>query len=608
MITTLRNSFASDRIAQGYMLTGVRGVGKTTTARILARALNYTLPADAKGGPIDRPTIDMPVLGQHCTQIMESRHSDVLELDAASNTGIDNIREIIESARYKPMLARYKVYIIDEVHMLSKGAFNALLKTLEEPPPHVKFIFATTEIRKVPVTVLSRCQRFDLRRVNVTTLSAHFQKICEKEGAKADDEALTLIARAAEGSVRDGLSILDQAIATSLGRSKTKGISSAEVRAMLGLADGGRIFDLLDHLFAGDAGKALLALGDLHRDGAEAAQVLGDLLERVHATARLKTVGPDAAGETLSQEEKRRAGALADKLSMALLSRAWQMLLKGVEEVAMAPNPLAAAEMVLIRLAYTADLPPPDEIIKRLGSQTDTASAGRSTPSGNGAKSAPQTTSAKAAERKSKPQHDDGTPASRLQSKQAPPMPPASVVPAATETVPPPWERNDIPPADSGQQDASSAPQKKPSSSSGSYGAMPQSFEQVIALATQRRDVKLAYDLEENVSLLRFEPGKIDLYLLPAASAGLANELREKLNDWTGANWILALSGKPGAPPLGEVKRQRRQKEIDALREHPAVKAVLDEFPDAEIKDMRPVSPAAKQTTPNRAAKKRKNG
>ena len=346
MVTTLRNAFATDRIAQGYMLTGVRGVGKTTTARILSRALNYERDGIAKA------TFDMPEFGRHCAEIMEGRHPDVLEMDAASNTGVDNVREIIESARYKPLIARYKVYLIDEVHMLSKGAFNALLKTLEEPPGHVKFIFATTEVRKVPVTVLSRTQRFDLRRVDVPLLVEHFRKIVASEGASAEDAALNLIARASEGSVRDGLSLLDQALAMGSGS-----VATARVRTMLGLADRGRIFDLLELLMGNAAGEAIRALAALNRDGAEPGQVLADLAEAVHIATRAKALGSEAAGEGLSAEEKRRASALGERLSIPILARAWQMLLKGLEEVAAAPNAAAAAEMVLIRLAFTADLP-----------------------------------------------------------------------------------------------------------------------------------------------------------------------------------------------------------------------------------------------------------
>ena len=582
MVTTLKNAFATDRIAQGYMLTGVRGVGKTTTARILARALNYSVPQTAKSDAIDRPTIDMPVLGEHCAQIMESRHPDVLEMDAASNTGIDNIREIIESARYKPMVARYKVYIIDEVHMLSKGAFNALLKTLEEPPEHVKFIFATTEIRKVPVTVLSRCQRFDLRRVDVPALTKHFSMIVKAEGATADDEALTLIARAAEGSVRDGLSILDQAIAISLGQAASDkkgggGVTADAVRAMLGLANRGRIFDLLEHLFGGQAGAALKAMSALHHDGAEATQILSDLAEAVHVTARLKTVGPDAAGTVLSAEEKRRATTLADRLSMALLSRAWQILLKGVEEAVKAPNPLAAAEMVLIRLAYTADLPSPEEIIKTLGGGQRSRTAGRSKPSPS-EDPPPAGTPLNADET---PQQTGRKPDAQLPNKEA--------IPSPGDDGPPPWD-DDTGASSAAECSGTSEDAVPAGTSDGTPAALPQSFEDVIALAGQHRDAKLVFDLEEHISLVRFEPPKIDLHLLPGADKDLGNQLREKLNAWTGQNWILALSGHPGEPAIGQVRRDQHDAEIETLKAHPAVKSIFDEFPDAKIKTIRTIA------------------
>ena len=367
MVKTLRNAFASGRIAQAYMLTGVRGVGKTTTARIIARALNYETDT------VKAPTIDMPALGRHCAEIMESRHPDVIEMDAASNTGVDNIRELIESARYKPIIARTKVFIIDEVHMLSKGAFNALLKTLEEPPEHVKFIFATTEIRKVPVTVLSRTQRFDLRRVDVPELPAHFTKIVASEGATAQADALALIARAAEGSVRDGLSLLDQAIAMGEGK-----VRAETVRAMLGLADRGRIFDLLEHVFRGDAKAALASMDELHRDGAEPVQLLADLAEAVHAAARVKAVGGDAGSEGLSAEEKRRASAHCRQAVDAAACRApGRCCSRAARRRRKASNPRAAAEMVLIRLAYTADLPAPDEVIRLLGGEGALARSGK---------------------------------------------------------------------------------------------------------------------------------------------------------------------------------------------------------------------------------------
>jgi DNA polymerase-3 subunit gamma/tau len=513
MVQTLRNAFAVDRIAQAYMLTGVRGVGKTTTARILARALNYSKP-----GHPDRPTIEMDGLGQHCAEIMQSRHPDVLEMDAASNTGVDNIREIIESARYKPLLARHKVFIIDEVHMLSKGAFNALLKTLEEPPPHVKFIFATTEIRKVPVTIISRCQRFDLRRVEAAALARHLARIAADEGASAEEDALALIARAAEGSVRDALSILDQAIAMGSGT-----VTAEAVRAMLGLADRGRILDLLEHVLHGAAGEAIDAMARLHHDGAEPVQALADLAEAVHLATRIKIAGPEAAGDELSGDERKRAGALAGRLSIPLLSRAWQMLLKGIEETSRAPSPLAAAEMVLIRLAYTADLPTPDEIIRTLG---------------GGQSGAARSSTAR-------PQRP---------APEAPRVPLNATDPASAES-----------------------------------GPGPRNFAEVAELAGAHRDARLKFHLEEHVSLVRFEPGRLEVNVLAGAPANLLQELGDKLGRWTGRHWVVAQSREKGECTLAEVRREREAAEVAALREHPAVAALFETFPDAEIKEVRPL-------------------
>ena len=545
MVKTLRNAFASARIAQAYMLTGVRGVGKTTTARIIARALNYETDT------VSQPTFDMPVFGRHCTEIMESRHPDVVEMDAASNTGVDNMRELIESARYKPLIARYRVFIIDEVHMLSKGAFNALLKTLEEPPEHVKFIFATTEIRKVPVTVLSRTQRFDLRRVDVPELSAHFRKIVGNEGAETADDALTLIARAAEGSVRDGLSLLDQAIALGRGR-----VTAETVRAMLGLANRGRIFDLLEQTLRGDTKAALETLDALHRDGAEPAQMLADLAEAVHAAARARTVGAEAGTEAMSAEERRRAGSIGERTSTPLLARAWQMLLKGWEETSKAPNAKAAAEMVLIRLAHTADLPAPDELIRSLG-------GGESLARGAPKSAARESTRDFALEGASTAE------------------PTAS---AAAETD---------------EEDAGAPDEGLVEEPAGAPLFDPRSFADVIALVGERRDAKLKVHLEEHVSLVKFDAqaGSIDLFLLPGAPAQIANELREKLIAWTQRRWVVLLSKEPGARPVGEVRREREAAELAALKTHPAVKAVLDEFPDARIAEVRPLlGPATDET------------
>jgi DNA polymerase-3 subunit gamma/tau len=528
MVTTLKNAFATDRIAQGYMLTGVRGVGKTTTARILSRALNYERDG------VEKPTFDMPEFGRHCAEIMEGRHPDVLEMDAASNTGVDNIREIIESARYRPLVARYKVYLIDEVHMLSKGAFNALLKTLEEPPGHVKFIFATTEVRKVPVTVLSRCQRFDLRRVDVPVLVRHFRQIVAKEGGEAEDDALALVARAAEGSVRDGLSLLDQALAMGSGN-----ITADQVRSMLGLADRGRIFDLLETLFRGSAGEALQQFARLHGDGADPQQVLADLAEAVHTVTRAKSLGLESAGEGLAQDEKRRAAAMGDRLSMAILSRAWQMLLKGLEEGANARNPAAAAEMVLIRLAYTADLPAPDEIIRTLGGD---AAGVRTGPAASPA-----------------PRHPAGAPTDVLDA------------------------------ADGDDGDFSVEDGEAQAEAVAAYPIV-RSFADVVELAGQRREAKLKVHLEEHVSLVKFDPaGSIELHLLAGAPKELGNELREKLNAWTGRRWMVALGKTPGERPVGEVARERAAAEVRDMQRHPAVAAVLQQFPDAEITGVRPL-------------------
>jgi DNA polymerase-3 subunit gamma/tau len=553
MVTTLRNAFASGRIAQGYMLTGVRGVGKTTTARILARALNY----EASG--YDKPTIDMPGLGAHCKEIMEGRHPDVIEMDAASNTGVDNIREIIESAQYTPLVARTKVFIIDEVHMLSKGAFNALLKTLEEPPAHVRFIFATTEIRKVPVTVLSRCQRFDLRRVEQPVLAEHFQKIAASEGAKADADALQLIARAAEGSVRDGLSILDQAIAMGEGH-----VTAASVRDMLGLADRARVFDLAEAIFRGDLPTALNGFSGLHRDGAEAAEVIADLSEAVHAIARVKAVGEEPASEGLTAEEKKRCSDLAARLSMPYLARAWQMLLKGLEEVGRAPNPQVAAEMVLIRLAYTADLPTPDELIRSLG--------GAALPARRPALA----------------------PAENRTSETRPTVNVTTTAASAQATNNDADEAFDF--GDDGDvrldDGVGESDDDQPASLQSSLSSDPRSFAEVVALVGEKRDAKLKIHLEDHVSLVKFDAvaGSIDIFLLPGAPPELANDLREKLNSWTGRRWVVVLSKEAGQPAIGVVRREREAAELEQLKAHPAVRAVLQAFPDAKIAEVRRIA------------------
>jgi DNA polymerase-3 subunit gamma/tau len=529
MVQTLRNAFASGRIAQAYMLTGVRGVGKTTTARLIARALNYAAP-----GTEGAPTLDMVEEGEHCRAILESRHLDVVEMDAASHTGIDDIRDLIDSAHYKPNTARYKVYIIDEVHMLSKQAFNGLLKTLEEPPEHVKFIFATTEARKVPVTVLSRCQRFDLKRIEVEQLANHLAGIVAQENAAADNAALMLIARAAEGSVRDALSILDRAIAFGSGKVETDA-----VLGLLGLADRGRVFDLLETVLAGDAGKALEKLSGLTNDGAEPAQVITDLADAVHAVTLVKAAG--TSDPAASEAERVNAADLAKRLTMPVLARAWQMLLKGHEEVKSSPRPHAAADMVLVRLAYAADLPTPGDLMRRLG---DSGSEGEGTRPAMPSKQAPR----------------EPAPALR---REAPPAP--SPKPAPTPI------------------DETEDPAPPPSL------AEPKSFEEVVALAEEKRDLKLKHALSEQVRLVRFRPGHLELNPLPTAPKELGQDLMRKLKAWTGRVWIVALSGEEGAAPLGVQRREREAREIERIREHPEVKQVLEHFPDARITAVRAV-------------------
>ncbi len=361
MVRTLTNAIATNRIAQAYMLTGVRGIGKTTTARLIARALNYP----------GAPSIDMPELTPQCEAILESRHMDVIEMDAASNTGVDNMREIIDSVRYAPVSLRYKIYIIDEVHMLSKSAFNALLKTLEEPPPHVKFIFATTEIRKVPVTILSRCQRFDLKRLDASLLMQHYGRIAALENVTIDEESLRMISRASEGSVRDGLSLLDQAIAYGEGV-----VKSADVAGMMGLIDKSRIIDLFDAVMTGDTAKAIYEVEAQYEGGGDPETILNDLADFVHWVTRLKVVKDSALGDpSRTEAEKTRGADYAARLGMAHLSRAWQMLLKGITEVSYAGQPLLAAEMVLIRLAHAADLPTGEDLLKLAKQATPEKSA-----------------------------------------------------------------------------------------------------------------------------------------------------------------------------------------------------------------------------------------
>ena len=500
VVRTVSNAFETGRIPQAWILTGVRGVGKTTTARILARALNYELP----DGSVKGPTIHMPVLGVHCQAIMESRHMDVLEMDAASHTGVDDVRQINDSVRYAPASARYKVYIIDEVHMLSTAAFNAFLKTLEEPPEHAKFVFATTEIRKVPVTVLSRCQRFDMRRVEADVLMGHLANIAVKEGVEVEPEALGIIARAAEGSVRDSLSLFDQAIAHAAGP-----VRADAVRQMLGLADRTRVIDLFDSLARGDIASAFKEFREQYDTGADPIVVLSDLAEFVNFVTRVKIVPATADNVAYSETERLRAREFAAKLSMRVLSRMWQMLLKGITEVQAATRPAAAAEMVLVRIAYVADLPTPDEAIRMIEQN------GGSSPvvAGNAAP----------------------------RSAAAPTMSAAQPSPARMSSAP----RASAEPSARPQMVAPS-----PDVQAATAARRIASFPELVALAAEKRDLLTKAALEADVRLVRIEDGRLEVAMERSAARTLINDLSRKLEQWTGRRWTVIVSNEAGQPTL----------------------------------------------------------
>jgi len=549
MVRTLSNAIATGRIAHAFILTGVRGVGKTTTARILARALNC-IGTDGSGGPTAEPC------GQcaHCLAIGEDRHIDVMEMDAASRTGVDDIRDLTEGVRYRPVSGRYKVYIIDEVHMLSKNAFNALLKTLEEPPPDVKFIFATTEIHKVPVTVLSRCQRFSLRRVPVELLIRHYQQIAEAEGVAIEPAALALIARAADGSVRDGLSLLDQAIALAAGR-----IEEPAVRDMLGIADRSLVFDLLERVLRGDAQAALAQMDGLYQGGADPLTVLQDLLDLSHFLTRLKLAPEAGAGDPIAEGDRERARPLAEKLAMPVLARAWQMLLKGLEEVQVAPSPIQAAEMVLVRLAYVADLPAPAELVRSIVASGGTTAlqAGR----GNGA-----------------------TGGQDLPVSSPPVSRPASAPPGVAATVTRPTVGSALRVADElAEPDTPAVP------GSVEYDPMPQSFGEVIALFDEHREALIRSHLREHAHLIAFEPGRIEFRPTEGAPSNLANRVSQLLSEWTGKRWLVARSEEEGQgePTLREQEERRERELRNEIASHPMVRAVLETFPGATIAAVR---------------------
>ncbi len=523
LVRTLSNAFATGRIAHAFMLTGVRGVGKTTTARIIARALNC-IGADGKR---TEPTIHPCGVCDACVSIAESRCVDVLEMDGASNNGIDEVRQITDSVRYAPASLRYKVYIIDEVHMLTKPAFNALLKTLEEPPPHVKFIFATTEIRKVPVTVLSRCQRFDLRRIETDELIKLLQTIANKENVKIERAALALVARAAEGSARDALSLLDQAIA----HGEEGEIEAETVRAMLGLADRGRILDLFEKVMGAKTAEALAELNELYDRGADPLAVMQDLLETVHFLTRLK-VAPNAEGFfDGGSSEAKRAAAMAAKLSVPALTRAWQMLLKGLIEVRDAARPVAACEMALIRLAYAADLPPTDKLVRDLldGEGTPARASTSPPPSGGGGV---RTQSVRAGEGSARAQ-----PAPELQN--APTL---------------------------------------------------RTLEDIVLLAQANNAPVLKVHIENDMHLVRLEPGQIEFRPSARAPRTLSGDLAQKLKDWTGTRWVVTVAREGGAPTLAEEKKAAKAARFESVMQQPVVRAVLDRFPGAEIVAVRDIA------------------
>jgi DNA polymerase-3 subunit gamma/tau len=537
MVRTLTNAFAAGRIPQAWMLTGVRGVGKTTTARIVARALNYR-NADGSGGP----TTALETLGIDCQAIIDGRHIDVMEIDAASNNGVDNVRQITDAVRYAPVSARYKVYIIDEVHMLSGAAFNAFLKTLEEPPPHAKFILATTEIRKVPVTILSRCQRFDLKRVDAGVLVEHLTRICAAEGVNAETEALVAIARAAEGSVRDSLSILDQAITHAEGT-----VSAADVRDMLGLADRARVVGLFESVMRGDMQAALAELRAQYDFGADPVVILNDLAEFTHLVTRLKLVADAAKDPALTQVERTQGADFASKLSIRALARVWQMLVRGIAEVKLSDRPLAASEMVLVRLAHAADLPTPDEALRILKEAGGSAPVPRSAI---GQTAGPGAASRGVSAGPSRPVLAHSNAGSAL--LQQPPVAASNPAPALPKVA---------------------------------------SFADIVALASQNRDVSLKVALERDVRLVSFEQGRIELAIATGGSSQLATNLSRRLKEWTGQTWMVAVSavpqGETAQPTLREQKEAEiRKREGEAAR-HPAVQAVLSQFPGARIVEVR---------------------
>ncbi|MGA0344980.1 MAG: DNA polymerase III subunit gamma/tau [Alphaproteobacteria bacterium] len=540
MVRTLTNAIEIDRLPHAFILIGVRGVGKTSTARIIARALNC-VSIDGTG----QATAEPCGVCSHCVAIAEDRHVDVIEMDAASRTGVNDIRELIDGVRYRPLEARYKIYIIDEVHMLSTSAFNALLKTLEEPPEHVKFIFATTETRKVPVTVLSRCQRFDLRRVETGVLIDHFQSIARKEGVTASEESLAMIARAADGSVRDGLSLLDQAVAHA-GIQEDGHITEASVRDMLGLADHGRIYDLLEHLLTGKPREAIDELASLYNSGADPLAVIGDLLQIVHWLTRLNLDPGAADSPGYSEIDRTRGVNLAERLNIGTLGRIWQVLLKGNEEVRTAPSAIQAAEMVLIRLTLMSELPPPADLIRMLQTQGASGVSGHSSDS------------------------------QRLAHQSAPTGQSSRVTPVAPQLVA------------SGGIQALARPEIEKITSE-DYNL--DSFEAVVALFETKREGLIAAALRGQVNLVSFEHGHISFRAGSEAPHDLANKVARLLKEWTGDQWLVSLSEKPGQPTIRSVRETAARERRNEAIAHPLVQAALEAFPGARVEAVTELTP-----------------
>ncbi|WP_338665655.1 DNA polymerase III subunit gamma/tau [Pararoseomonas sp. SCSIO 73927] len=539
LVRTLRNAFAQNRVAHAFMLTGVRGVGKTTTARIIARAMNCIGP-DGKGGPTADPCGVCP----ECRAILADRHPDVVELDAASNNSVDNVREIREAVRFRPSQGRFKVYILDEVHMLSGAAFNALLKTLEEPPPQVKFLFATTEIRKVPATILSRCQRFDLKRVPQETLRAHFARIAEAEGTTVEPEAIAMVARAADGSVRDGLSLLDQAIA--MPSEDGAGVTAEAVRDMLGLADRALVMDLMEAALRGDLPAVLAAMDRAHERGADPGVVLADMAELTHTLTRFRAVPALRNDPSVPEAERTRGAALAETLTIPVLGRAWQVLLRGINEVAESPDRRAAAEMVLIRLAHLAEMPTPGDIVRRL-------SGASPPPRGGGGGGAPAGSPGGGAEAVGTPMAAGG-PTGGFRA----------IAGGGGAAV-----------AVAAQPEPEAAPLARPTT-----------FREVAALASGRRP-KLHAHLVHTVHLVRFAEGRIELRMLPDAPRDLPGQLSALLQEMTGARWTVSLSNAEGEPTLASQRRAADEARLEVARSHPLVLAVMETFPGAQIRDVR---------------------